>query len=226
MCRSAIIGAKLSDAHVDSYKYEPMPALLAKWETIKNDNHSKNCHDQRKQFLLFVLSVDGMIRREDLVVLLQLSRVMSENREETLFQLRGWVNGRITIAVASTYSQLIWGARLPSPLGGQEPVWYWESGISNWVGRLNCIPNLTYKAKEASTPPKGLTPSHRAPRAVPHVETKVALKFWRKKQEFWRKKQNWTRKRENGKRLKRGDAETTIYRIKQLPLNIILLTHI
>ena len=64
-----IIDVKLGDADADSYKYEPMAALLARWETIKNDKHSKHCHDQRKHFLPFFLSVDGMLRREALVVL-------------------------------------------------------------------------------------------------------------------------------------------------------------
>ena len=31
----AIIDVKLGDADTDPYKYEPMAALLARWETIK-----------------------------------------------------------------------------------------------------------------------------------------------------------------------------------------------
>ena len=39
----AIIDIKLSDAESDSYKYEPMSALLARWETIKKYKHIKHC---------------------------------------------------------------------------------------------------------------------------------------------------------------------------------------
>ena len=60
-----------SDAY--SYKYEPMAALLAQLETIKKDNHGKHCHDHQKYFSPFVISMDGMIGREALVVLSQLS---------------------------------------------------------------------------------------------------------------------------------------------------------
>ena len=70
------IEVKLGDADADSYKYEPMTALLARSETIKNDNHGKHYHDQRKHFSSFVLAVDGMLGRGSLVVLLQLSRFM------------------------------------------------------------------------------------------------------------------------------------------------------
>ena len=71
--------------------------------------------------LSLVLSVDVMLGREALVVLLQLSRVLLEKREKLPFQLQGWVNGKIILAVARTYSQIIRGAWLPSPLWDQEP---------------------------------------------------------------------------------------------------------
>ena len=79
----AIIDIKLGYADTNSYKYEPMETLLARWETIKTDNNSKHCHDQRI-FPPFVLSVDRMLERESLVVLLKLSRVMAEKRGEPL----------------------------------------------------------------------------------------------------------------------------------------------
>ena len=49
----AIIDVKLGDFDSDSYKYEPMAALLSRWETIKNDNHGKHGRDQRKHFSPF-----------------------------------------------------------------------------------------------------------------------------------------------------------------------------
>ena len=65
----AIIDVKLGDTDADSYKYEKMSALLARWETIKKDKHSEYCHDQRKCFSPFVFSVDGILGREALCVL-------------------------------------------------------------------------------------------------------------------------------------------------------------
>ena len=73
-----IIDVKLGDTDAESYKYEPMAALLAHWETIKKDNHSKHCHDRRKHFSPFFLSVDGMLGREALVLLSQLNICMAE----------------------------------------------------------------------------------------------------------------------------------------------------
>ena len=49
----AFIDVKLGDVDADSYKYELMTALLARWKTINKDKQGKHCHDQRKNFPLF-----------------------------------------------------------------------------------------------------------------------------------------------------------------------------
>ena len=49
----AIIDVKLGDADADTYKYEQMTSLLARWEKINKDKHGKHCHNQRNFFCLF-----------------------------------------------------------------------------------------------------------------------------------------------------------------------------
>ena len=78
---NTIIDIKLGDADADTYKYNLMTSLLARWENIKKDKHGKHCKNQRKHFSPFVLSVEGMLGREDLVVISQPSRFMAEKRE-------------------------------------------------------------------------------------------------------------------------------------------------
>ena len=69
----AIIVVKLGDADKYTYNYEPITSLLVRWENIKKDKHGKQCNDQRKHFSPFVLSVDGILGREALVLTSQLS---------------------------------------------------------------------------------------------------------------------------------------------------------
>ena len=52
---NTIIDVKLRYADADTYKYEPMTSLLARWENINKDKHSKHCHNQHKHFSPFVL---------------------------------------------------------------------------------------------------------------------------------------------------------------------------
>ena len=74
-------------------------------------------------FFPFILSVDGMIGREDLVIVANLSGLMAEKNYEPILHVRGWINGLIAIVVARSYSRMIRGDQLPSPLRDQESDW-------------------------------------------------------------------------------------------------------
>ena len=50
-------------------------------------------------FSQFSLSVDGMLGKEALFVLANLSRLMAEKLEKSISHVFDWVNGRITIMV-------------------------------------------------------------------------------------------------------------------------------
>ena len=115
----AIIDVRFGDSDADTYRKEPMDKLPDRWEKEKKDKNGKHCHEQHKRFYPFVLLVDGMLGKEALVVLTNLSRLMVEKLEEPISHVRGWVNGRIAVAVARSYSRMIHGDRLPSPLRGR-----------------------------------------------------------------------------------------------------------
>ena len=48
-----------------------------------------------KKFSLFVISLDGMIGREALVAITQLSSIMAEKMEKSILHVGGWINGQI-----------------------------------------------------------------------------------------------------------------------------------
>ena len=56
---------------------------------MKNDKHFKHCYDQRKHFSPFVLSIDGILGKEALVVLANLSQLMAKKKDEPISHLRG-----------------------------------------------------------------------------------------------------------------------------------------
>ena len=77
-----------------------MAALLAWWEKINKDKNSKHCHNKWKLFSPFVPSIDGMLGREDLVVLTKLSRLIEKKMDKLILHVQGWINGWIAITVA------------------------------------------------------------------------------------------------------------------------------
>ena len=69
----ATIDVRLGDPECDTHKKEPMGMLLAWWEKEKKDKNGKHCHKQQKRFPPFVLPVYGMLGKEALCVLVNLS---------------------------------------------------------------------------------------------------------------------------------------------------------
>ena len=71
----------------------------------------------------FVLSIDGMLGREALVLLATLSRLMVAKIYKPILHVRGWINGRIIITVEISYPHIISGDRLTIHLQDRVPVW-------------------------------------------------------------------------------------------------------
>ena len=105
-----------------------IPTGLSQWQSSWL-NLGKHCHEERQTFFPFVISVYGMLGREALVILANLSRRMAAKMDEPIFHMQGWINRLITITVARSYSCMICGDWLPSPLHDQDPYWGPESGL-------------------------------------------------------------------------------------------------
>ena len=70
-----------------------------------------------------------MLGKETLVVLANMSRLMAAKMDEPISHVRGWVNGPIVIVVARSYSGMIRGACITSPLQDREPDWELGLGL-------------------------------------------------------------------------------------------------
>ena len=77
----------------------------------------------------FVISFGGMLGREALFVIANYSQLMAAKMDEPILHVHVWINGRIAIAVTRSYSKMIGGDQLPSPLRDQEMEWDLELGL-------------------------------------------------------------------------------------------------
>ena len=80
-----------------------MGNLLDLWDKENKYKQVKHCHEKWKNSP-FVLLLNGMLGKEALAVLTNLSQLMAEKLKEPISHIRGWVNVCIKIAVASSYS--------------------------------------------------------------------------------------------------------------------------
>ena len=134
----AIIDVKLGDADADSYKYEPMTSLLARWKTIKKNKHNKNCHEQQKK-----IAVCSLSRRN--------ARYGSLGRTLAIESIHGIENGINPFASTRVGKRSNCNCRCkvlltndPRSSAPHYPVGKGSglgSGIGNRVGRLNCLPD-------------------------------------------------------------------------------------
>ena len=153
-----------------------------------------------------------MLKRESLVALMNFSRLIAKkNLKETLSQLCGWVNIRITIAVARLYSRMIPVACLTSPLRDQETEWDPGLGLG-LVKLITCYNNFARKPVQICSPTARPRPSPPCPyiaralslaaywRKFTGTRTHTFLAQWKTEGKYWRKdqgnrrmKQGWDR---------------------------------
>ena len=68
----AIIDIRFLDSDVDAYKIEGMDKILTRWGEMNKDKHRHHCHEQLKHCYPLFLLIDGMIGKENQVVLVTL----------------------------------------------------------------------------------------------------------------------------------------------------------
>ena len=135
----AIIDVNISNYDTYSDRFEPMGTLLAWWYKRKKYNHANNCHGKRKHFSPFIISVNVILRREDLSVLANFSHFMAAKMDEPISHVQVWINSQVLIAVMRSYSQIIRWYLLTSPLRDRDPYWYPELGLglAQYISRHN-----------------------------------------------------------------------------------------
>ena len=67
--------------------------------------------------------------KEAQFVLATFSWLMAAKMEEPILRVKGWVNGRLEIAVTRSYSQMLRRAQVPIPLRTRYPDWESYSGL-------------------------------------------------------------------------------------------------
>ena len=96
---------------------------MYQWGKIKKEKRGNNCYIQWKHFYLFVILVDGVMDKEEQVVLTTLSLTMATKKDEPSLHGKGWVTGRIAITAAMSYSQVLHGDLVTSTLRTCERYW-------------------------------------------------------------------------------------------------------
>ena len=127
-----ILDVRVTDTDCKSYcRRDPMK-VLASQEKEKKRKYLKPCLDQRRDFVPFVVSVDGLIAREAKATLQRLASLISEKWRRPYSVVCGYVQARISIAIARATNRCLRGARIPAHAmsNAHFPEWFDGSGFS------------------------------------------------------------------------------------------------
>ena len=110
-----ILDVCVTDVDAASYQTQRPDKVLAKHEKRKKAKYLQACLDNRRHFTPFIVSTDGLLGAEAKApVLTKLSTVLAAKWDRPYSVARGFVNARISFAIARATHLCLRGSRVPA----------------------------------------------------------------------------------------------------------------
>ena len=124
-----IIDVRIVDLNAQSYKDKDPLSVLKSLEKGKKRQYLRPCHAQRRHFAPFVVSTDGLLAPEAKAVLRRISVKLADKWQQPLSSVQGYVNGRLSIALARACHLCLRGSRIPaSKMSNPRSLWAFSGG--------------------------------------------------------------------------------------------------
>ncbi len=126
-----IINVRITDLDAKSNRSRDPMKVLAAHEREKKKKYREPCLEQHCHFTPFVVSTDGMIRKESKLLLKKLSALLSEKWEKPYSEVCGFINARMSIAIMRATHLCLRGSRIPTgQMSTRRPQWEDKAGLS------------------------------------------------------------------------------------------------
>ena len=109
-----IVDVRVTDTDAKSYRNKTPAKVLAMQEEEKKRKYSQACREQRRHFVPFVVSADGLLGKEAKALLTRLAMKIAHKWDRPYSQICGYVRSRISIAVARATHLCLRGSRTPT----------------------------------------------------------------------------------------------------------------
>jgi hypothetical protein len=124
-----IVDIRVTDTDANAYKHQNPHDVLRKQEKEKKKKYLRACLDQRRSFVPFVVSTDGLIGREAKNLFKQISLRLTAKWEQPYSVVRGFVNARINLAILRATNLCIRGSRVPASKMSKKVHWLDGAGL-------------------------------------------------------------------------------------------------
>eukprot|EP00957_Ditylum_brightwellii_P206843 15350224-Ditylum_brightwellii.AAC.1 len=110
-----VIDVRITDTDAKYHISRPLETLLAAQEKGKKGKYLNACLEQNRHFSLFVVSVDGMLGKEAVMVLRQLSRKLAIKWVcPIISQATNYVKTTMSLSNVRATNRCLQGSRVPS----------------------------------------------------------------------------------------------------------------
>jgi hypothetical protein len=124
-----IIDIRVTDTDANAHKHQHPYAVLKKQETEKRKKYLQPCLDQRRSFVPFVVSTDGLLGLQAKNLLKQIAKRLAAKWEQPYSVVRGFVNARINLAILRATNLCIRGSRVPASKMSKRVQWQDGAGL-------------------------------------------------------------------------------------------------
>jgi len=107
-----IVDVRVTDTDAKSYRTSSPEKVIESQEKRKKSKYLKPCHEQRRSFTPFVVSVDGLMGREAKALLKRLAHHLTDKWKKPYSVVAGIVNAHVNVAIVRATSRCIRGSRI------------------------------------------------------------------------------------------------------------------
>ena len=125
----SVIDVRVTDLDSASYKRTAPEKVLARQEKEKKTKYLEPCLQQRKSFVPFVVSTDGMLSYEAQNLVRRSSRTLAGKWEMPYSQVCNLVRTRLSIAIARATTLCVRGSRVPASRISRRIQWEDGAGV-------------------------------------------------------------------------------------------------
>jgi hypothetical protein len=125
----AIIDVHVTDTDAKYYRSKDPHNVLAQHEKEKKWKYLASCTVQRKHFMPFVVSTDGLLGHEATELLKRLSLHLADKWQQPYSVIHGFVNAQISIAIVHATHLCLQGSRVSLSKTSRRPLWEDRDGL-------------------------------------------------------------------------------------------------
>ena len=124
-----IIDVRVTDLDCKSQLHMAPEKALASHEKQKKTKYLEACLEQRRSFVPFVISTDGMLGFEANNLIRRLAQKLAAKWQRPYSVVCGFVRTRISIAIARATHMCIRGSRVPAQRTSKKVQWEDGAGV-------------------------------------------------------------------------------------------------